>query len=175
MLPMARRTLALTIALLFSGCSEGTVTAPTVSRVAFDRHAAALYAGRVLVTSVTVYSTNGEVVANPAVTYTSSDALVASVDTTGKVSAHVAGQATISAAVGSITDELTVTVVWPPVTRVFFADDSLATFVGDTIAPWLYVLNADGNWATHATMTYASSASSVATVIGSSRCCDLRI
>jgi len=76
------------------------------------------------------------------------------------------GQATISAAVGSITDELTVTVVWPPVTRVVFANDSLGAFIGDTISEWLFVLNSDGNWATNASLTYSSSAPRIATVDG---------
>lgn len=170
---VARRALTLTITLLFWGCSE--VTAPTVSRVAFDHHTATLLAGDVLATSVSVFKTNGAVVANPPVTYASSNSLVASVDSTGKVYAHVAGQATISAAVGSITDELTVTVLWPPVTRVAFADDSLVAFVGDTVSPWLYVLNSQGNWATNATLTYSSSAPSIAAVDSSSRCCEVRI
>lgn len=163
MLTVARRALAVTIALLLSGCSD--VMAPTVDRLAFDRHTATLWAGRVLATSVTVSKTNGEVVANPSVTYTSSNSLVASVDSTGKVRAHVAGQATISAAVGSITDELTVTVRWPPVTAVVFTHDSLAMSVGDTLAPEVIVLNSDGNWATYATLTYSSSAPSIVTVL----------
>jgi len=166
MLTVARRAVAVTLALLLSGCSDD-VTAPTVNRVAFDRHTATLWAGRVLATSVTVSKTNGEVVANPSVTYTSSNSLVASVDSTGKVRAHVAGQATISAAVGSITDTLSVTVLWPPVTVVVFQNDSLVMSVGDTVAPGVIVLNSDGNWPTYATLTYSSSAPSIATVVDS--------
>src|SRR5260370_24416726 len=141
-------------------------------RVAFNSHTATLWAGHVLVTSVSVSKTDGQVVSNPSVIYTSSNALVASVDSTGKVHAHIAGQGTISAAVGSITDELAVTVLWPPVTRVFFADDSLGAFVGDTISPWLYVLNADGNWANNATLTFSSSASCIATALSTYQCCE---
>jgi uncharacterized protein YjdB len=173
MLTGTRRTLAVTAALLFWSCSE--VTAPVISRVAFDTDTALLLPGDVLATSVSVSKTDGQVVANPSVTYTSSNPLVASVDSTGKVYSHVAGQATISAAVGSITDELTVTVVWPPVTRVFFADDSIGAFVGDTVSPWLTVLNSQGLWATNATLTYSSSAPSIATADSSSRCCEARI
>ncbi len=58
-----------------------------------------------------------------------------------------------------------------PVTRVFFADDSLGAFVGDTISPWLYVLNADGNWANNATLTFSSSAPSIATAFSTYQCC----
>jgi len=169
-----RRLLAVSAALLFWSCSEVTAP-PTISRVTFERHTAALWAPDVLATSVTVSRTDGAVVANPAVTYTSSDPLVASVDSTGTVYAHVAGQAAITAAVGSITDELTVTVLWPPVTQVFFADDSLVAFVGDTISPGLSVLNAKGLWATNATLLYSSSAPSTATAVSSSRCCEVRI
>jgi hypothetical protein len=175
MLTGTRCTLAITAALLCWSCSEVTAP-PTVSRVAFDRHEALLWAGDVLATSVSVSKTDGAVVANPPVTYTTSNPLVASVDSTGRVSAHVAGQATISAAVGSIADELTVTVVWPPVAQVFFADDSLVAFVGDTVSPWLYVFNVKGLWATNATLTYASSAPSIAASVDSSaRCCEVRI
>jgi len=167
MLTVARRALAVPIALLLSGCSHGDVIAPTVNEVAFDRDAATLLTGDVFATSVTVFKTNGETVANPSVTYTSSNSLVASVDNTGKVRAHVAGQATISAAVGSIRDELTVTVLWPPVTQVVFQDDSLVMFVGDTVAASVIVLNSHGNWATNATLTYSSSAPSIATAVKS--------
>jgi uncharacterized protein YjdB len=137
-----------------------------ISRVAFDKHTATLWAPDVLATSVSVFKSDGEVVPNPSVTYTSSSPLVASVDNTGKVYAHVAGQATISAAVGSITDELNVTVLWPPVTEVAFADDSLVASAGDTLNPWVSVLNARGLWATNAILTYSSSVPSVATVLG---------
>src|SRR6267143_1959176 len=101
MLTGTRRTLAVTAVLLFWSCSEVTAP-PTVSRVVFDVHTAMLWAGHILATSVSVSKTDGQVVANPSVTYASSNPLVASVDSTGKVYAHVAGHATISAAVGSI-------------------------------------------------------------------------
>jgi uncharacterized protein YjdB len=143
--------------------------APTVNSVTIDRHTATLWSGDVLATSVTVSKTNGEVVANPSVTYTSSNEQVATVDSAGKVYAHVAGQATISAAVGSISDTLSVTVLWPPVSKVFFRDDSLALSVGDAFTTWVTVLNVKGNWATNATLTYSSSAPSVATVDGEGR------
>lgn len=77
----------------------------------FDRPTATLLAGDVLATSVSVFKTDGEVVANPSVTYTSSNPPVASVDSTGKVYTHMAGEAMISAAVGSISDTLDVTVL----------------------------------------------------------------
>lgn len=151
---------ALAVALLLAGCSDVTVP-PTVTRVAFDRHAATLWAGDVLATSVSVSRTDGEVVEKPGVTYTSSNSLVASVDSTGKVHAHVAGQATITAAVGSATDELNVTVVWPPVTQVVFRDDSLVLSVGDTFTTWVHVLNSMGNYATNAALRYSSSAEGI--------------
>lgn len=157
---VARRGLALTITLLFLGCTE--VSAPTVSRVVLDRHAATLWAGDVLATSVSVFKTDGAVVPNPPVTYTSSNSPVASVDSTGKVYAHVAGQAMISAAVGSITDTLALTVLWPPVTDVVFTHDSLVMSVGDTVLIGVFVIDANGNHAIHATVTYASSAPGIA-------------
>jgi uncharacterized protein YjdB len=163
MLTVARGALA--VALLLSGCSDVTVP-PIVNRVAFDRHAATLWAGDVLATSVSVSKTDGEVVASPSLTYTSSNSLVASVDSTGKVHAHVAGQATITAAVGSVRDELDVTVLWPPVSTVVFRDDSLVLSVGDTFTTWVFVLNSKGNYATNAALSYSSSAPSVATVDG---------
>ena len=175
MLTVARRALAVTLALLLPGCSDDA-TSPTVDHVAFDRHAATLWAGDVLATSVSVSKTDGEVVANPQTTYTSSNPLVASVDSAGKVRAHVAGQATISAAVGSIADALDVTVLWPPVTLVAFRDDSLALFVGDTSTTWATVLDSKGNYATHAPLTYSSSAPGIATMVGGSVfCCEGRI
>jgi uncharacterized protein YjdB len=160
----ARPALGLAVALLVGACSE--VAAPSIGRVAFDRDAVTLLAGDVLRTSVTVFKPSGEVVANPPVTYTSSNSQVASVDGDGRVYAHAAGQATISAAVGSITDELTVTVLWPPVTTLVFSRDSIVASIGDTVATQVFALNSKGNWATNATLTYTSSAPSVATVDG---------
>ena len=174
MLTIARRPLALALPLLFWGCSEA-VTPPTISRVVFDRRTATLWSGDFLATSVSVFKTNGEIVSNPQVTYTSSDSRVATVDATGTVYAHLAGQVTISAAVGSITDQLTVTVVWPPVTTLVFSDDSLAAFVGDTVTTTVIVLNARGNVATNATLTFSSSTPSIARVIEQSYCCYGRV
>jgi uncharacterized protein YjdB len=161
---IARRPLAVIIALLLSGCSD--INEPTVNRVAFDRHAATLLAGDVLATSVSVSRTDGVVVAKPMVVFASSNALVASVDSTGKVYAHVAGQATITAAVGSVRDELNLTVLWPPVTTVVFRDDSLVRSVGDAFTTLVWVINSKGNYATNAPLTYSSSAPSIATVDG---------
>ena len=160
----ARPAVGLTVALLVGACSE--VTAPSISRVAFDKDAVTLLASDVLPTSVTAFKPSGEVVANPPVTYKSSNSQVASVDAGGRVYAHVAGQATISAAVGSITDDLTVTVLWPPVTTLVFSRDSLVAVFGDTVATQVFALNSKGNWATNAMLTYTSSAPSVATVDG---------
>jgi uncharacterized protein YjdB len=172
MLTVARRAFAVTLPPLFWACSEPA--APTPIRVTFDRHTATLWASDALATSVSVFK-GDEVVANPSVTYASSNPPVASVDNKGRVYAHWAGQATISAAVGSSTDELNVTVLWPPVTDVFFADDSLIASVGDTLDPWIYVLNAKGLWPPNALLTYSSSAPSVATVFGGSRTGEGRI
>jgi uncharacterized protein YjdB len=166
-LTVARSPLAVTIALLLSACAD--VAAPTVNRLAFDRHTATLLAGDVLATSVSVSKANGEVVAKPSVTYISSNSLIASVDSMGKVDAHVAGQATISATVGSIKDTLSVTVLWPPVTQVFFRDDSLVLSVGAGFTTWVTVLNSKGLWATNAPLTYSSSAASIVTVDGGGR------
>lgn len=156
-----QRTVAAIIALLLSGCSE--VSAPKVSSVAFDRQSALLWAGDNLATSVSVSRTDGTVVDNARVTYASSDERVATVDSAGRVYAHQAGQATISASVGSVADTLTVVVVWPPVTTLVFGHDSLVLAVGDTFQEPVIVLNARGNWATYAPLTFSSSDSSIAT------------
>jgi uncharacterized protein YjdB len=140
---------------------------PSVDRVEFDRHAATLYAGDVLPTSVSVSKTDGEVVAASGVTYASSDSTVATVDSTGTVYTHVAGEALITAAVGSVADTLDVTVTWPPVTVLAFGYDSLTLAVGDTFPDYLTVLNSHGNLPTYATVTFSSSAPSVAAPVDS--------
>jgi uncharacterized protein YjdB len=162
MLPLTRSALVLTIALLSSACSE--VTAPAVDRVTLDRHAATLWYGDVLATSVSVFRADGEVVANPRVTYISSDSLVASVDSTGKVYAHVAGRATITAALGSVKDTLNVTVLWAPLRTLVFRDNSLELYVGDTFTSWVWAYDIKGNVAIHTPLTYSSSAPGIATV-----------
>ena len=56
--------------------------------------------------------------------------------------------------------------LWPPVTTLVFSRDSLVAVIGDTVATQVFAINSKGNWATNATLTYTSSASSVATVDG---------
>jgi uncharacterized protein YjdB len=61
------------------------------------------------------------------------------------------------------------------VTALVFNDDSLVAFVGDTITTTIVVLNARGNVATNAALTFSSSAPSVARVVEQSYCCYGRV
>src|SRR5687768_14833584 len=103
--------------MVLGACGDPTA-APTITSVAFDTDAITMLIDDEVTTNLTVSNSRGETVSNPTVTYSSSAGFIASVDNTGKVRAVSAGTATITAMAGSVSDQLQVTVNWPPVESV---------------------------------------------------------
>ncbi len=84
-----------------------SVATVAVTGVTLDRSAVTLYAGAATQLSAAVVPADAT---NPAVTWTSSDTAVASVNASGLVTAVAAGEATITATAGEYSDACTVTV-----------------------------------------------------------------
>jgi hypothetical protein len=160
---MIRRSLAAVLLLGFSACGESTAP-PTITSVAFDTDAVTMLTDDELSTHVTVTNSLGETVTDPDVTYSSSAGYIASVDATGRVRAVAPGAATISASIGNATDQLQVTVNWPPVQSVDLQIANADVFVDDTVPTTIAVLNSKAKPATNASVTYSTSAPAVATV-----------
>jgi alpha-tubulin suppressor-like RCC1 family protein len=148
-------------------CADAT--APTISSVAFEADAITLLTEDVAPTHVTVRNSRGETVADAQVTYSTSAGFVATVNTAGAITAVAPGTATITAAVGSVTDALQVTVNAPPVQSVDLQIANPAVFVEDIVATSITVVNTKGKPATNAAVTYTTSAPGVATVDGIGR------
>ncbi|MGH7638756.1 MAG: Ig-like domain-containing protein [Gemmatimonadaceae bacterium] len=161
---MNRHLLAAALLLVFSACGDSTAPPPTITSVAFDTDAVTLLTDDSVSTHVTVTNSLGETVTNPDVTFNTSAGYIASVDATGKVRAVAPGAATITASVGSVTDQLHVTVNWPPVESVDLQIPSADLFVDDTVPTTIAVINSKAKPATNAAVTYSTSAPTVATV-----------
>jgi uncharacterized protein YjdB len=102
-----------------------------------------------------------------AVTWTSSNAAIASVSSSGLISAVSAGQVTITASCEGRTTSFSLAVVRPPVATVTLAPASIDLRVGQTSAITATVRDASGTVLTDRTVAWSTSNSSIAT-IGSS-------
>lgn len=160
---MTRHLRVAVLLLVFSACGEATAP-PTITSVAFDIDAVTMLTEDSVSTHVTVTNSLGETVASPNVTFSSSAGYIASVDATGKVRAVAPGTATITASVGTVKDQLQVTVNWPPVESVDLQIADAAVFVDDTVPTTIAVINSKDKPATNASVTYTTSAPTVATV-----------
>lgn len=159
-------TCRLVAAALLLGCTAcGDSTAPvTITSVVFDTDAVTMLTEDEVTTQVTVTNSLGETVTDPDVIYRSSAGYIAYVDATGTVRAVAPGAATITASVGPISDQLQVTVNWPPVQSVDLQITSATLFVDDTVPTAIVVINSKAKTATNAPVTYSTSAPDVATV-----------
>ena len=104
-------------------------------------------------------------VGNPsAISYSSSNISVASVDQRGLIRAVGEGTDTITARVGSLHDELVLTVTYAPITSVAFSIDRESILLDDTLATHAVATNSHNLPAPNAAVTYTSSNSLVASV-----------
>src|SRR6476661_7451214 len=100
-------------------CSEATPP-PTPKSVAFATHSASMVADDALDLAASVTMSDGSVGPQSLIGYASSVPNVATVDSKGTVTAIGAGTTAISAQVGSLRDEVTITVTWAPITTITF-------------------------------------------------------
>ena len=153
----------------FAACGDGTTAPPpdpprattiTVSPATADL--AAL--GATVQLSAEVRDQNGQVMAGAAVTWASSTADVATVDSTGLATAVVNGSTTITVTSGSASGSATVTVAQEvSAVVVLSAQESLGA-LGDTLRLSAEALDANGHVVADAEFSWESSDEAVATV-----------
>jgi alpha-tubulin suppressor-like RCC1 family protein len=149
-------------------CSEAT-SPPTPQSLAFATDVASIVADDSLAVAATVTMSNGSIGPQSLVAYSTSAPDVATVDSKGVVKALTAGTAMISAQVGSLHDELTVTVSWAPITTITFGRDTATLLLDDSLSTPAVVTNSHTKPAPNAIVTYSSSSTDVATVDANGR------
>lgn len=149
-------------------CSESTPP-PTPKSVAFATHVASIVADDALALAATITMSDGSPGPQSLIAYSSSGPAVATVDSKGLVTAIAAGTSTISAQVGSLRDQLTVTVSWAPITTITFGRDTATLLLDDSLSTAVVVTNSHTRPAPNAVVTYSSSSANVATVDANGR------
>ena len=110
------------------------------------------------------FDANGNEVVDPRFSWSSSDAAVATVDSTGLVTAVSAGSATITAAAGGATGTAVVTVVQAAGSVTVEPAEATLSALGDTVRLAAEAFDANGNEVVDAQFSWSSSDAAVATV-----------
>jgi uncharacterized protein YjdB len=159
-----------------NGLAALTVSAPPppapvpVASVSVSPTAPSLTVGGTIQLSATTRDASGNVLTGRTVTWTSSNAGAASVNSSGLVTAVSAGSATISAFSEGQTGSSTVTVTAPapvPVASVSVSPATANVAIGQTQQLTATVRDANNNILTGRTVTWASNGTAVATVSAS--------
>ncbi|HZI22534.1 MAG TPA: Ig-like domain-containing protein [Gemmatimonadales bacterium] len=154
-----------------SGSSAITVTAVTVpvASVTVSPASASVAAGQTVQLTATPKDANGNALTGRTITWGSGNTSVATVSSSGLVTGVTGGSATITATSEgkSGSSAITVTAVTVPVATVTVSPATGTVFLGQTLQLTATPKDANGNALTGRTITWASSASSVASVNGS--------
>ena len=122
--------------------------------------------GETVQLTATVEDQNGNVMTNASVTWSSGDVSVATVNTSGLVTAAGNGTATITATSGNASGTATVTVEQTAAAITVAPDSVLLTELGETAQLTAEVTDANGNAIANAMVSWASGDEAVATVDG---------
>lgn len=150
-----------------SGRAAVTVGSAAIKSVDVSPSSKTLTAGQSTTLQATVTDVNNKRVSNPIVTWSSSDAQVASVDAGGTVTASKVGTATITATSGGVSGTATITVSAGAPTRVTILPNPASVNVGATLQLTATAFDALGNAVPSQTFTWSSSNTTVATVSSS--------
>ena len=150
-----------------TGVAAIVIVAPMPTSLAVTPDTVAFTAlGATVQLSAEVRDQNGNVMTGAAVTWSSGDAAVATVDATGQVTAVGNGTVTVTATAGSASGSATVMVA-QEVRAVIVAPAAGTLVAGDTLRLSVEARDANGHAVAEAEFTWASSDASVATVDGS--------
>ena len=156
------------VALLVCGmlaCGDDPVEPPVATTVTVAPATASLASlGETVQLGATVRDQNGEVMAGVPVSWSSSDNAVASVNTSGLVTAAGNGTATISATSGTASGTAAVTVAQVPTAVVVMPESVTLAAVGEMAQFTAEVQDANGNAVAGAEVSWASGDEAVATV-----------
>ncbi|MCC6773380.1 MAG: Ig-like domain-containing protein [Gemmatimonadaceae bacterium] len=147
-----------------TGTASIIVTNAPVSTVQVAPAAPQLTVGTSAQLSATALDAGGNVVTGRPVTWTSSDPAVATVSTSGLVSALAAGSAQLTATVDGVRGTATVTVSQVSVARVQLNPASASLLVGGTVQLSATATDSAGNPLTGRVIAWSSGSAAVATV-----------
>src|SRR5437899_1369508 len=149
-----------------SGTTAAGAPKPVAS-VTVSPTSASVLQGQTLQLTATIKDSAGNVLSGRAVTWTSSDASVATVSSSGLVGAVAAGSVTITATSEGRSGTAAIVVANTPVASVVVSPASAGVLVGGTVQLAASPRDAAGNALAGRTVTWASSNNGVATVNGS--------
>ena len=144
-----------------NGTATVTVTIVPVASVTVSPAASSLLVGQTAQLAVTTKDSAGNVLSGRTLTWATSSATVATVSTTGLVTAKAAGSATITATSEGKSGTATVTVTVAPVASVAVSPSSSSLQLGGTVQLSATLKDAAGNVLTGRVVTWASSAPAV--------------
>jgi len=150
-----------------SGTSTITVTAVPVASVTVSPGSASMQVSQTVQLTATPKDANGNPLPGRAVSWTSSNTSVATVDGSGLVTGVTIGSATITATSEGQSGTASITVSNVPVASVSVSPATAAIQVGQTVQLVATPKDANGNPLSGRTVTWASSNTSVATVSAS--------
>jgi uncharacterized protein YjdB len=147
-----------------SGTSSITVTQVPVASVVVTPASASIQVGGTVQLSASARDANGNALEGRPIAWTSSDDAVASVSSSGLVTAKVAGSATITATSEGKSGTASVTVTNVPVATVTVTPATSTLQIGGTVQLTATLRDAGGNALTGRTTTWTSSNTTAATV-----------
>ncbi|WP_309670006.1 Ig-like domain-containing protein [Gemmatimonas sp.] len=152
-----------------SGTAQITVSPTPIGTVTVAPTSSTLAIGGTTDLVATVRDVNGVVVTGRSVAWTTSAASVATVSSTGRVSAVAAGTSTVTATVDGRSGTAQITVTPTPIGTVTVAPASRTLDVGGTVDLVATVLDVNGVAVSGRTVTWSSSAIAVAAVSSTGR------
>jgi len=150
-----------------SGTSSVTVTFVPVASVTVAPASASVQVGQTVQLTATPRDANGNALSGRAVTWSSTNTTVATVNGTGLVQGATAGSATITATSEGQSGTSAVTVTVAPVATVTVSPAAAAIQPGQTVQLTATTKDANGNILTGRTVTWVSNSNAAATVSSS--------
>lgn len=147
-----------------SGSAAVSVAAPSVASVAILPQAATIQRGSTVQLAVNVTDQSGAAVTGRAPTWTSSNTSIATVSTSGLVTAVATGSASVVAALDGKADTASITVVAVPVGSVTIAPTTASLTIGQSATLTATVKDANGAIVTDRPVTWTTSNAAVASV-----------
>lgn len=147
-----------------SGAATVIVTAVPVGSVTVAPTSKSLFVGGTTTLVATVKDVNGAVVTDRAVAWSTSDPLVATVSSSGVVTALAPGSATVTATSETKSGSSAITVSPVPVAKVTVTPPTMALVVGQTSTARAVLTDANGNVLTGRVVTWTSSNALIAAV-----------
>jgi trimeric autotransporter adhesin len=149
-----------------SATTTVVVIPPPVATVSVTPPASSLIVGGTVQLSATTKDANGNPLSGRTVTWTSSDQSIATVSTTGVVTAQALGSATITATSEEKTATATITVTLAPVQTVAVSPSSVSVKPGSTTQLTATLSDATGHALTGRDIAWSTSDASKATISG---------